>query len=457
MDGHGCVGRVTPLDWQRTVNLGVHAVPNNIRRLIRTTEHLTHREGWQDSLFPDPDVPPAPSVPQGKDWASVARRWETTKASPDMRRLLLSDEAMSGAMGDPPPLIENFIGAVQVPVGLAGPLRVNGSHARGDFYIPMATLEPTLIATYSRGAQTISLAGGCTAVLLDEGVIRSPGYEFESLVDSVEFAHWIAAHEEEIRGVAEGTTRFGKILDLKARVTGRYVHLIFEMATGDAMGQNMVTIAVDAVMKHLAQHCPIKPVFATLDANMSGDKKPSVQTFQSVRGRNVSAEVVIPRDLCLERLNVEPERMKSYNDIAWTGGVNSGTVGIQGHYANGLTALYIACGQDAACASESAVGVTMLDVTEDGDLYASVTLPNIMVGTVGVVSYLPGQRACLELLGLYGKGAAAKLAEVCAGVALAGDLSMLAALSAGEFARAHRRLGRGKYTSQNIQAVKAAG
>jgi hydroxymethylglutaryl-CoA reductase (NADPH) len=418
---------------------------------MRVLRNLVEKDSWRDLLRADPKAAPAPHVPQGRDWDAIGRRWAVTGASNELQEALLPET--SAGLGDAPSLIENFIGHVTVPVGLAGPLRVNGSEARGDFYVPLATIEPTLVATYNRGAQTISLAGGCTTVLLDEGVIRSPGFQFKTLAESVHFSAWVSDHHEEIQAIAESTTRFGKLLDLKVHVTGRYVHLIFEFSTGDAIGQNMVTMAVDAVLRHLRGHCPVTPVFFTLDANMSGDKKPSMQTFQSVRGRKVSADVVIPRELCEKRLNTSPESIKKYNDISYVGGLSSGTLGIQGHYANGLTALYLACGQDTACAAESGVGMTFFDVTEEGDLYASVTLPQIMVGTVGAVSKLPSQRACLELLGLHGVGGAAKLAELAAALCLAGDLSMCAALSVDEFAGAHRRLARGQHAASPLVAV----
>ena len=134
--------------------------------------------------------------------------------------------------------------------------------------------------------------------------------------------------------------------------------------------------------------------------------------------------------------------MADYGQISAMGGVMSGTIGVQGHYANGLAALYLACGQDAACVAESAVGVTRFEVDSRGGLYAAVTLPSLIVGTVGGGTSLPSQRACLEILGLAGSGKAQALAEVCAALALAGELSIVGALCAGEFARAHERLRR---------------
>jgi hydroxymethylglutaryl-CoA reductase (NADPH) len=178
---------------------------------------------------------------------------------------------------------------------------------------------------------------------------------------------------------------------------------------------------------------------------LSGDKKASAQSFLGVRGKKVSAEVRLPRKIVERHLHTTPEKMVDYWRMSALGGVMSGTIGVQGHYANGLAALFIACGQDAACVSEAAVGVTRFEVEGAGDsLYAAVTLPNLIVGTVGGGTGLPSQRACLEMLGLAGANHARALAEVCAGLALAGELSIIAALSAHEFTRAHARLARGQ-------------
>ena len=206
----------------------------------------------------------------------------------------------------------------------------------------------------------------------------------------------------------------------------------------------MVTLATEIICTFIEKNSPIRPQYHFLETNMSGDKKASAQSFVSVRGKKVCAEVLLPADLVKRRLHTTARRMSDYWRMSAIGGVLSGTIGVQGHYANGLAALYIACGQDAACVAESAVGVTRLEEMEGGDLYAAVTLPNLIVGTVGGGTGLPSQRACLRVLGLDGDGHARAFAEVCAGLALAGELSIIGALSAGHFARAHRRLARGR-------------
>lgn len=344
--------------------------------------------------------------------------------------------------------IENLIGTVKIPVGLAGPLRVNGTSAQGDFYVPLATTEAALVASYHRGACVITLAGGCSTVILNEGVSRAPAYAFPSLVEAGRFAAWCLSNTDALRKVAEGTTNHGKLKDLRITIEGNHVYLLLEFTTGDAAGQNMVTLATQAVCELIASDCPVQPSYYFVEGNLSGDKKASAQSFQSVRGKKVTAEVRLTHKLVERHLHTTPEKMTNYWRMSAIGGVLSGTIGVQGHYSNGLAALFIACGQDAACVSEASVGVTRFEVTSDGELYAAVTLPNLIVGTVGGGTKLPSQRACLDILGLAGEGHSRALAEVCASLALAGELSIIAALSAGQFAGAHEKLARRKRHSK---------
>ena len=342
--------------------------------------------------------------------------------------------------------VENFIGTAKIPIGLAGPLRVNGLAAQGDFYVPLATCEATLVASYHRGACAITEAGGCTALILNEGVGRAPAFAFENLLAAGQFVQWCLAHDAEIRAAAAATTQHGRLQNVRFNVEGNHVYVAFEFTTGDASGQNMVTIATRAICELILERCPIRPVYHVVEGNFSGDKKPSTQSFQGVRGKKVTAEVRLPRALIERRLRTTPERMMNSWRISAIGGVLSGTIGVQGHYANGLAALFIACGQDAACVAEASIGVTRFELEErdGGTLYAAVTLPSVIVGTVGGGTGLPTPRACLDILGLHGPGKAHAFAEVCAALVLAGELSITAALGSHQFAGAHARLARGR-------------
>jgi hydroxymethylglutaryl-CoA reductase (NADPH) len=178
--------------------------------------------------------------------------------------------------------VENFIGTVQVPVGLADPLLVHGLFAQGKYRIPLATTEATLVASYSRGARTISEAGGCTVALLDESIGRAPGFTFETLREACQFSEWASSHLAEIRRAAEGTTNHGKLVDLTATVEGNHVYLNLNFVTAEAAGQNMVTIATGAVLDYIDLHSPVRPRDAFVEANHSGDKKACAKSFTSV-------------------------------------------------------------------------------------------------------------------------------------------------------------------------------
>lgn len=372
----------------------------------------------------------------------VEHRWRMLGLGAESRACLADEPTLAG-LERFERNIENFIGTVKVPLGVAGPLKVSGMSARGEYYLPLATTEAALVASYSRGAQFITAAGGCAAAVLAEGVSRSPGFAFATLAQAARFAAWIEAEAESLARVAQTTTAHGRMTGARATVEGNHVYVNLDFETGEAAGQNMVTLAAGAVVQYIARHSPVRAASCFLEANHSGDKKASAISLARVRGKRVSAEVLLPRALLAERLHTSPERMTEYWRMAALGGVLSGTVGVQGHFANGLAALYIACGQDAACVAESAVGVTRLELTGSGDLYACVTLPNVIVGAVGGGTGLPSQQACLEILRRSGPVDARALAELCAALALAGELSLIGALCSGDFARAHAERARG--------------
>ena len=392
-------------------------------------------------LQPDHSMP----LPRFPGWAKVSNE----RAAKAAARLGL-EPAIGSTLLDPGSddlaayegNIENAIGLLKIPVGIAGPLRVNGLSAKGDFPIPLATTEAALVASYHRGCRAVSAAGGCSAMVLYESISRAPAFVFETSADACRFVVWAVGNFESFQKTAESTTAHGKLIDLGCTVEGNHVYANFEYTTGDASGQNMVTLATQAVCDDIIARSPVTPLRHYIESNLSGDKKASARAFTSARGKKVTAEVRLPEGIVKKFLQTTPEAMEDYWRMSAIGGVLSGTLGIQGHFANGLTALYLATGQDAACVAESATGITRFEAEADGSLYAAVTLPGIMVGTVGGGTGLPTQNACLRLMGLAGSGKARALAEVCAGLLLAGELSIIAALSAGHFSRAHRKLAR---------------
>lgn len=344
--------------------------------------------------------------------------------------------------------IENYIGVARLPVGVAGPLRVNGIFAKGDYYVPLATSEAALVASYNRGARLVSVAGGASAALVAEGVQRAPAFAFETISEAGAFVAWVLDNLDMLQAAGEATTRHGRLIDVSPHIDGANVYLRLTFSTGDAAGQNMVTIASQALCEALVAACPVRPRYWFVEGNFSGDKKASSLSFVQVRGRKVTASVLLPGALIARYLNTTAERMEAYWRMSAMGGVMSGSIGVQGHYANGLAALFIATGQDAACVAEAAVGVTRMELRDgvDGeggrDLFVSVTLPNLIVGTVGGGTGLPTQQAALNVMGLNGAGHSRAFAEVAAAVCLAGELSIIGALCAHEFTRAHHDLAR---------------
>jgi len=394
---------------------------------------------------PPSEVPLPPRVTGTNDFRpdAVARR-----------RRLLAEQGMSltQLQGDGPEIepealagnIENYVGMARLPVGVIGPLRIVGTEADGDFYVPLATTEGALVASYHRGACVISQAGGAMVSCLTESVSRAPCFQFDQLTQVGMFLGAVLPRYEQWQEVVGGTSNYCRLIDLKTCIVGKEVYLLFEFTTGDAAGQNMVTIATEAVCRAILETTPVAPRRWYLDGNLSGDKKATMLAFTYARGKKVIAEATIQRNLVRRYLHVEPDEMVRYWQVSLMGGIQSGSIGAQGHFANALAALFIACGQDAACVSEAAVGVTRMDLTDDGALYVSVSLPNLIVGTVGGGTRIPTARECLEMLDCCGTGKARKFAEICGAVALAGEVSIIAAMSHGDFGRAHAEYGRAK-------------
>ncbi len=410
-----------------------------LQSLLANADHGQLRQRLEPK--PEPSVAIAP-VSARTTPETLAKRWqqliEATGADLAAAQAAIADDAAVKLTSCAEGNIENYLGTARLPIGLAGPLRVNGLFAQGDYYLPLATTEGALVASYHRGAGLITTAGGCTAVLLNEGLDRAPGFAFANLREVGEFVVWLLSQTNQLKQRVAETTRHGRLIDTRVTVEGNHVYLNFEFTTGDAAGQNMVTMATEAICQYIVQSSPVKTQYHFVEANLSGDKKACAISFLSGRGKKVSAEVQISSELIEQRLATTPKVMTDYWRMSALGGVLSGSLGVQGHYANGLAALYIACGQDAACVAESAIGVTRFELLDDGSLYAAVTLPNLVVGTVGGGTQLPTQRGCLEILGLAGLGHAQALAEVAAGLCLAGELSIIGALCSGNFSRAHR-------------------
>ena len=344
--------------------------------------------------------------------------------------------------------IENPIGAVQIPLGVAGPLKVIGEYAKGDFFIPLATSEGALVASVNRGCKAINESGGAIARILSDGMARAPVFHVNSIIDGIELIRWINENFDKLKAEAESTTRHGKLIRIEPYITGNNVWLRCVYTTGDAMGMNMVTIATDRICKFIEKEFG-KAKCVSLSGNMCVDKKPSVLNMLHGRGKTVVAEAIIRRSVVRDVLKTEPESIVEVNVRKnLLGSARAGSISFNAHFANIVAAIFLATGQDAAQVVESSMGYTWTELSENGDLYISVTLPSLEVGTVGGGTRLPTQKEALKILGVYGPGDppgtnAKKFAEIIAAAVLAGELSLLAALAAGHLAEAHKKLGRG--------------
>ena len=384
-----------------------------------------------------------PEARQGaSDTAEEAalRRWEGI-GKPAAQDELLGPYARNAAAGFGCN-IENFIGTVNIPLGVAGPLTVHGDEGTASYRYPLATTEAALVASYNRGCFVISLAGGCQSRVVARGLARTPMFAFRSLPEAITFSEWLETQLATLQAITCEGSGHCRLLAVNGVIEGNHVYVRLDFTTGDASGQNMVTFAAEAICRWLLDNTFVRPVSWFLEANLSGDKKATAQVLAGVRGQKAISEVVIPRKLVESRLHTSPERMVEYWAAGSIGSVMAGAIGAQGHYANGLAALYLACGQDVACVAESAAGITRMALTNDSDLYVSVTLPNLMLATVGGGTHLPFAQACLDILGIAGPGNNSRFGEATAGLILAGEISIVAALCAHHFADAHRQFAR---------------
>lgn len=366
------------------------------------------------------------------------RRWVEERTGARFRHVGACSIAGEEMRGN----IENPIGAVQVPLGVAGPLRVEGEHARGVFYVPLATTEGALVRSYERGMATLTRAGGAEARLLADENRVSPVFKFDDVAAATDFARGLPGWFEGLRAEAESTTRHGRLLRVEPQPLGREVVVHFVYSTADAHGMNMIVKATDRACRWLVEGGRAGEYYVFSGAE--SEKRASGSLLAGGKGKRVIAGARIPARLVRAYLHTTPEGMVDVWQHTVRGHLQAGALGYNGHFANGLTALFIACGQDVANVVNSAVGITAFERTAEGDLYASVTLPALTVATVGGGTGLGTARECLEMLGCAGAGGAPKLAEIAAATLLAGELSMGAAIASGEFVAAHETYGRNR-------------
>jgi len=339
--------------------------------------------------------------------------------------------------------IENFTGVAQVPVGFAGPLKVNGEHAEGDFLIPLATTEGALVASYNRGMKVLNLAGGVTCTVVDDCMQRAPVFVFDSAREARQFRDWVDRHIAPIRDAAEASSNVVKLRYIDTYLTSRLAFLRFNYRTGDAAGQNMVGRATFAACSYILDSVSNIRKFY-LESNLATDKKTSQINVMRTRGKRVVAEATLPRALLVQQLRVDPESLFHLYNVANVGAFLSGANNNGAQSPNAITAMFIATGQDVANVAESSAAILYAEITPSGELYMSLTIPSLIVATYGGGTGLATQKECLEIMGCWGKGKVDKLAEIVAGVALAGEISLSAAVSSMDWVSSHEKYGRNR-------------
>ena len=339
--------------------------------------------------------------------------------------------------------IENFIGVAQVPMGLVGPLRVNGEHASGEFYVPMATSEGTLIASYNRGARLLSESGGAKVTVVDDAMQRAPVFIFDDARQARDFGLWVDENFAEIAEQAKTTTKSGKLRDIQQFAAARMRYLRFNYTTGDAAGQNMVGKATFVACEWIVANYPGIRRYM-LSGAMDTDKKHSQLNTLHTRGKRVVAEVTIPNDLLQKTMNISATALYKARSISQVGAFMAGSNNTGAHSANGITAVFIATGQDVANVAESSAAIVYADIDDNGDYYLSITIPSMIVATFGGGTGLPTQQECLNVLGCNGAGKVHKLAEIIGATVLAGEISLMSAVLAGDWVTSHDALGRNR-------------
>jgi hydroxymethylglutaryl-CoA reductase (NADPH) len=339
--------------------------------------------------------------------------------------------------------IENFVGVAQVPIGIAGPLLIDGEYAQGEFYVPLATTEGALVASYNRGMKLVHRAGGVRTTVMDDAMQRAPVFGFDGAREARAFGQWVSANFEAIKREADRTTRTGRLRDIEQFSAGRFLFLRFNFTTGDAAGQNMTGKATWAACQWIREQYPAVRQFY-LESNLATDKKNSQINVLRTRGKRVVAETTIPALLVQQVMHVRPEDMIRARQAANLGAMLAGGNNNGNHPVNAIAALFVATGQDVANVTEASAALVHSEVLANGDYYYSITVPALIVATCGGGTGLPTQRECLEMLGCYGTGKVHKLAEIIAATVLCGEISLGSAIVSDDWVAAHERLGRNR-------------
>lgn len=337
--------------------------------------------------------------------------------------------------------IENPIGTVQIPIGVAGPLKVNGEYAKDAFFVPLATSEGALLASVNRGCSAITAAGGANARVIDDKMTRAPAIKTDSIVEAVNVKKWFEDKFDELKEIAESTTSHGKLVKIDPIIiVGNYVYPRFVYSTGDSMGMNMVTIATEKVLAKLHEDLGVHAL--ALSGNLCVDKKPAAINMVEGRGKTVVADILIPESIVRAKLKTTAKAIEEVNTAKnLIGSAAAGSMAFNAHFANMIGAIFLATGQDEAHVVEGSLGITTAE-DRDGDLYFSVNMPDLPIATIGGGTRLETANEGLQIIDCAGSGKVNKFAEIVISTVMAGELSLIAAISAGHLAKAHQELGR---------------
>ena len=340
---------------------------------------------------------------------------------------------------------EHFVGIAQIPLGIAGPIVIDGEHAKGEFLIPLATSEGTLVASYNRGIKVVNLCGGVKCTVQRDAMQRAPVFVFEDARAARDFVDWVKTNFAKIAEEAESTSSVARLQYIDPYLSNKFAYLRFNYSTGDAAGQNMVgraTFAACSWILEAYRDNPIKHFY--LESNFATDKKASQVNIMRTRGKRVTAEVILKRDVLMQHMRVEPESLAYHYGVANIGSFMSGANNNGLHSANAITAMFIATGQDVANVAESSAGIVYCEITPEKDLYFSITIPSLIIATYGGGTGLATQNECLAMLDCVGKNKVLKLAEIIAGVVLAGEISLASAISSSDWVSSHEQYGRNR-------------
>ncbi len=441
-----------PIDFPLRKVIDVHAETANLEHGKHKIKIAVKAKGYGSLKFEVEDA-----IPEKESYeVSIPRDREDDYSKDVIKKRQKFVEEYSGAKlehiknysFDPHTLegnCENFTGVAQIPIGFAGPIKVNGEYADGEFLVPLATTEGTLIASYNRGIKVLNLSGGVKCTVVSDAMQRAPVFVFQDAREGRKFVSWIIDNFDRIKHEAEATSSVAKLKDIDQYTSNKFVYARFNYTTGDAAGQNMVGRATFAACSWIIdQYEKDKIKHFYLESNFATDKKASQVNIMRTRGKRVTAECTIPRNVLVEHMRVEPESLTYHAGVANIGSILSGANNNGAHSANGITAMFIATGQDVANVSESSAGIIYSEITPEKDLYISITIPSLIVATYGGGVGLATQKECLEVLGCYGKGGVNKLAEIVAGVVLAGEISLGSAISSSDWVSSHEKYGRNR-------------